>query len=156
MVKFPIKTNQEQWYPIQDIENLHKEMNRLLGFTFPGINDGEAGILSSRWAPALDIYDTKDNLVIKADLPGLEKEEIDVSVVDNRLTIRGEKKKDAQVKEEDYLRTERYYGSFQRMIVLPAEIDANKVNATFKDGVLELTLGKKEEAKPKHIKVDIK
>lgn len=155
MVNLPMKkSNHEQWYPFQDIENLHREMNRLFDF-FPSLGSQEESFVA-KWAPAVDIADTKDNLIIKADLPGLKKEDIDVSIQDNRLIIRGEKKKEEQVKEQDYLRTERFYGSFQRAIVLPSEVDPSKINASFKDGVLELTLAKKEEAKPKQIKVDIK
>ncbi len=155
MVNFPMKKQNESWYPFSDIQNLHKEMNRLFDFSFPKW-DSETSLLSGQWAPAIDVYDSKDNVVVKADLPGLTKEDINVSVQDDLLTISGEKKQESEVKEKDYLRTERYHGSFHRALRLPAQIDLSKVNANFKDGVLEITLGKKEEAKPKQITVNIK
>lgn len=155
MMNFPLRKSNESWYPFSDIQNLHKEMNRLFDFTFPRW-DSEMPLLSGQWAPAIDVHDSKDNVVVKADLPGLTKEDINVSVQDDLLMISAEKKKESEAKEENYLRTERYHGSFYRALRLPAQIDPAKVNATFKDGVLELTLAKKEEAKPKQITIDIK
>ena len=107
------------------------------------------------WAPAVDIYDNNSNLVIKADLPGMAQKDIDVSVEDDVLRIKGEKKKEHEEKKDDYFRLERSYGYFERSFALPTNVDAAKVKATYKDGVLELTLPKREEAKPKQIKVDI-
>ena len=107
------------------------------------------------WAPAVDIYDNKDNLVIKADLPGMTQKDINVSVEDGVLRIKGEKKKEHEEKKENYFRLEKSYGYFERSFALPMNVDATKVKATYKDGVLELTLPKKEEAKPKQIKVDV-
>lgn len=155
MMNFPIKKQNESWYPFSDIQNLHKEMNRLFDFTFPHW-DSDTSLLSGQWAPAIDVYDSKDNIVVKADLPGLKKEDINVSVQDDVLIISGEKKQESEVKEKDYLRTERYQGIFHRSLRLPAQIDAAKVNASFKDGVLEIILGKKEESKPKQISINIK
>ncbi|MGD9014493.1 MAG: Hsp20/alpha crystallin family protein [Candidatus Omnitrophota bacterium] len=107
------------------------------------------------WAPAVDIYDNKSNLVIKADLPGMTQKDIDVSVEDDVLRIKGEKKKEHEEKRDNYFRLERSYGYFERSFALPSNVDATKVKAAYKDGVLELTLPKKEEAKPKQIKVDV-
>ena len=156
MFKLPARKNQESWYPFSDIENLHREMNRLFDFSFPGFTHSDSALAVSSWAPAIDVQDTKDNIVVKADLPGFKKEDIKVSVEDDVLTIQGERKSESDVKEEKYLKTERYYGSFQRRFILPAAIDNNKLNAAFKDGVLELTLGKRQDAKPKQITIDIK
>ncbi len=141
--------------PFQELENLQREMNRLFDLTFPRLGETDTTLLGGQWAPAIDIYDSKDNVVVKADLPGLKKDDIEVLIQDNILTIKGEKKQEREVKEEDYIRSERFYGSFHRSISLPSEVDGSKVKAVFKDGVLELTLPKKEEAKPKQIKIDV-
>lgn len=157
MNNFPIRKRQDSALtPFADLENLQREMNRLFDFSLsrPGYDD--TSLLGGQWGPAIDIYDSKDNLVVKADLPGLSKDEIDVSIQENILTISGEKKRESKVKEEDYFREERFYGSFHRAITLPTEVDRTKVQANFKDGVLELTLPKKEEAKPQQIKIDVK
>ena len=107
------------------------------------------------WFPAVDIYDNKNNLVIKADIPGMTQKDIDVSVEDDVLRIKGEKKNEHEEKKDNFYRLERAYGYFERSFALPANVDATKVKAAYKDGVLELTLPKKEEAKPKQIKVDV-
>jgi HSP20 family protein len=105
--------------------------------------------------PALDVYEDKDNIIVKADLPGLTKDDIEISLQDNVLTLRGEKKRDSEVKEENYYRLERSYGTFNRSFELPTSVDASKIEATFKNGVLQITLPKTEEAKPKKIKINV-
>jgi HSP20 family protein len=152
---YPLRKNNDSWYPFSDIQNLHNEMNRLFDFTFPR-PDAQDALLGGDWLPAIDVHNTKDNIVIKADLPGLTKDDINVNVQDDLLTISGEKKRESEIKEEDYLRSERYYGAFHRALRLPAHVDGTKVDASFKDGVLKLTLPKKEESKPKQIKIDVK
>jgi HSP20 family protein len=107
-------------------------------------------------SPAVDMYDKKDEIVVKAEVPGVEKENISISLTDNTLTIKGEIKKEEEVKEEDYYYAERSYGSFSRTLTLPAKVQADKVKASFKNGVLEIHLPKAEEAKPKEIKVEVK
>ena len=106
-------------------------------------------------APALDLYEDKDALVVKAEIPGLSKDEIDVSVTGNMLTIKGAKKKEEEVKEKDYYRCERIFGSFFRTLELPADVKTSEVKATFKNGVLEIRMPKAEETKKNavHIKV---
>jgi len=157
MVNFPIQRRQDPALnPFAELENLQREMNRLFDFSLARTGCDDTSLLGGQWAPAIDIYDSKDSLVVKADLPGLSKDEIDVSIQDNVLTISGEKKRESKVTENDFLRTERFYGSFHRAVTLPAEVDRSKVQANFRDGVLELTLPKKEDAKPKQIKIDIK
>ena len=138
----------------EDLGEFQKEMNRLFNLTLhrPG-KKGNGGAL---WAPAVDIIDEKDHIRVRADLPGMKKEEIEVSVDNDTLTIRGEKREEKEIKEKDYVRSERYYGAFHRSFTLPAGVDPQKVNAGYKDGVLEITLPKREDAKPKQIKVDIK
>ncbi len=101
--------------------------------------------------PAVDVYEEQDDIVVKAELPGMSKDDIQISFADNTLTIRGEKKKEEEGKGKDYYRAERVYGSFSRSVVLPAEIVAEKARAVFKDGVLEIRLPKSEEAKKKTV-----
>ena len=106
-------------------------------------------------APAIDMYEEKDALVVKAEIPGLLKDEIDVSVTGNVLTIKGEKKKEEEVKEDDYYRCERTFGAFSRTIELPMDVKTDKVNASFKNGVLEIRLPKTEETKKNVVKVKV-
>ena len=108
------------------------------------------------WVPACDIYETAKEIVVKAELPGLKKEEVLVSIENNVLMIRGERKFEEEVKRENLHRVERTYGEFLRSFTLPTFIDANKILAEFKDGLLVVTLPKREEAKPKQIEVKVK
>lgn len=137
----------------EDFGEFQKEMNRLFNLTLhrPG-KKANGGAL---WAPAVDIIDEKDHIRVRADLPGMRKDEIEVSVNNDTLTIRGEKREEKEIKEKDYVRSERYYGAFHRSFTLPAGVDPQKVNAGYKDGVLEITLPKREDARPKEIKVDV-
>lgn len=156
MALVPRKTGNWLSDPFLELESLQREMNRLFDFSLARQPDAETTFLAGQWAPAVDMYDSKDNILVKADLPGLKKEELEVSVENNQLIIKGEKKKDSEVKEPNSYRTERFYGRFYRMIPLPVHVDTTKISAAYQDGVLELTLPKKEEAKPKQIKIDIK
>jgi HSP20 family protein len=113
-----------------------------------------APILAMR-APSLDVFEDKDDVVIKAELPGMKKEEIEVTVTGDMVTIRGEKKEEEEVKEKDYYRRERSYGSFSRSVALPCEVKGDQVKAIFKDGVLEVRMPKTEEAKTKAVTVKI-
>lgn len=105
--------------------------------------------------PALDIYEQKDYLVVKAEIPGLTKDELDISLEGNTLTIKGQKKKEEEIKEEDYYRCERTYGAFSRRVELPVEVKPDKVNASFKNGVLEIRLPKTGQAKKNVVKVKV-
>ncbi|HEY7536266.1 MAG TPA: Hsp20/alpha crystallin family protein [Thermodesulfobacteriota bacterium] len=107
-------------------------------------------------SPSVDMFDKKDEIVVKAEIPGIEKEDINISISDNTLTIKGETKKEEEVKEEDYYYAERSYGSFARTLSLPAKVNADKVKASFKNGILEVHLPKAEESKPKEVKVEVK
>ncbi|MDD3374111.1 MAG: Hsp20/alpha crystallin family protein [Candidatus Omnitrophica bacterium] len=148
----------DNWWvdPFSELEGIQKQMNQLFDFSLARNPLGDTTLLGGQWAPAVDVYDSKDSLLVKADLPGLTKDEIEVSIHDGSLILKGEKKKDTEVKEEKYFKTERFYGSFFRTIPLPASVDVNKVDAKYQDGVLTLTLPKKEEAKPKQISIDVK
>lgn len=105
--------------------------------------------------PSLDVYEDKDHVVVKAEIPGMKKEDIEVNILGDLLTIKGEKKKEEEVKEQDYYRRERSYGSFARNVSLPCEVKGDEVKASFKDGVLEVRMPKTEEAKKKSITVKV-
>ncbi len=156
MALIPWRPREDWWDPFMDLEKIQMEMNKLFNTSLTRERGRDAGLLDGAWSPAVDIYDSKENILIKADIPGLSKEDIEVTVHGDTLVIKGEKKHEKEVKEKDYIRTERFYGNFQRAIRLPAEVETNKVDATYKNGVLELVLPKNEKAKPKQIKLDIK
>lgn len=139
------------WSSFDRLASLRNEVNRLFDFSFPGRDSG----LFSGWSPALDVYDDKDSLVVTAELPGMKKEEIDISLQDGVLTISGERKHQREAKEGGIFRSERYFGKFQRSVTLPTLVDASKVKATYKDGILTVDLPKSEEAKPRHIDVNV-
>ncbi len=107
-------------------------------------------------SPSVDMFDKKDEIVVKADIPGVDKENINISLSENTITIKGEMKREEEVKEEDYYYAERSYGSFSRTLNLPTKVQADKVKASFKNGILEVHLPKAEEAKPKEVKVEVK
>ena len=115
-----------------------------------------ARAFTQEWLPSVDVTETKDNLLIKAELPGLEAKDVNVSVSGDILTIKGEKTKEEEEKDEHYYHCERYCGSFQRSFRLPVNVQADKVEATFDKGVLKVTLPKEEKAKKKNIKVKVK
>jgi HSP20 family protein len=106
-------------------------------------------------SPSIDLFTEGDDVVVKAELPGMKKEDIDVSVTDNTITVSGEKRKEEKVEKKDYYRLERSYGSFSRSFSLPAEVQTEKVTAKFKDGILEIRIPKTEEAKKKEKKVAV-
>jgi HSP20 family protein len=144
----------ERWEPYRDAVTVQRDLNRLLrGFFSPVLGEGE--VSTRTWAPPVDIYEDGDNLVLKAELPGLSPEDVQIRVEDNTLYLKGERKFEKEVKEQNYHRIERSYGTFTRTFSLPNSIDADKVAASFKDGVLTLTMPKKEEAKPKTIKINV-
>ena len=108
------------------------------------------------WAPAIEVFEKEDKFVVKAELSGMKEEDIDISVVGDTLTLKGERKAESEVKEEDYYCCERSYGSFSRSIAVPSNVDANKIEANYEDGVLEVSLPKAPEVKPKKIAVSAK
>lgn len=142
--------------PFSELENIQNEINKLFDVSLTRDSGHNIGLLDGAWRPAVDMYDSKDTILVKADVPGLRKDDIEVMVQGDTLIIKGEKKQEKEVHEEDYARMERYYGSFQRAIRLPSEVQTEKVGASYENGVLKLTLPKSEQAKPKQIKVDIK
>jgi HSP20 family protein len=126
---------------------------RLLGS--PGDVDGGTQFLEG-WVPAVDLYEDKDNLVVRAEVPGMKKEDIEISLHDGYLTLSGERKQEQKYESAEAYRSERFLGRFQRTINLPCQVDADKIKATYTDGVLTVTLPKAEEAKPKQIQVSVK
>jgi HSP20 family protein len=142
-----------RWNPARDLVSIRDDMNRLFNEFF-GRTEGQEGTwLSGAWTPPVDIHETDDALILKAELPGFSKDDVNVELKDNSLTLKGQRQNEKEVKEEQYHRRERAYGSFQRTFMLPATVDPEKVTATFKDGVLELRLPKRETAKPKRIAI---
>jgi HSP20 family protein len=142
-----------QWNPARDLLAVRDEMNRLFNQFFGRTAGDVESWLSGTWTPPVDIYETGETLVIKVEVPGFAKEDLHIEVNDNTLTLKGERRSDPMVKEEQYHRRERAYGAFQRSFLLPAMVDHGKVQATYRDGVLELQLPKAEAAKPKRISV---
>lgn len=133
--------------------NLRDEINTLFEIPFWGNSMGQAQLFTG-WSPALDLYQTNDDVVAVIELPGMKKEEIEISLHDGTLTISGERKEEG-AKDDKSARTERFSGKFRRSISLPTRVDSNKVNATYKDGILTVTLPKAEEVKPKQIQVNV-
>jgi HSP20 family protein len=144
-----------RWEPFQNVMAGQRDLDQVFKDAFrPFYGDGE---LSTRtWAPPVDIFENADNIVLKAELPGVDPKDVEIRVEDNTLYLKGERKFEKEVKEENYHRVERSYGSFARSFSLPNSIDADKVVADYKDGLLTLTMPKREEAKPKTIKIEIK
>jgi HSP20 family protein len=136
--------------------SIQERMNRVVDETMRALYPHEDEELEKgTWMPAVDIHETEDGYVVKADLPGIKKDDIQIDLKDSTLTLKGEKKFEENVSKDNYVRTERSYGTFVRSFTLPENVDAEKIKASYKDGVLELTLPKREEAKPKQIKVEV-
>ncbi len=142
-----------KYNPIREMMTLSDRLNKMFE-EMTGFNaDNE---ITGSWAPAVDVYESENAIEIKADLPGMTEKDIDVSVENNTLTIRGERKFENEEKRENYHRIERQYGSFYRSFQLPNTVEVSKINANFKNGILELTLPKREETKPKKIAINVK
>ena len=131
--------------------NLREEFDRVFDTSFGSVFRPLGSL--NRWNPAVDVYQNKDQYTVHAELPGLKKEEIELSLNGDTLTISGERKQ--ETKSEEGSRTERFFGKFQRSVILPVPVNAEKVNATYKDGILTVVLPKAEEAKPKQIPVSV-
>jgi len=141
-----------RWEPSRGATTLQEQFNRLFGDVFE--RTGEESNLTS-WAPAVDIYETEHELVVKADVPDVDPKDLDIRVENNILTIRGERKFEKKVDENNYLRVERAYGSFARSFTLANTVNAEAIKADYQNGVLTLSIPKREEAKPKQIKVNV-
>ena len=138
------------WRPFE-FDRIRREMDRLWDSFLEGKPMRRAG----EWLPSIDVSETKSDLVIKAELPGMDPKDIDISMNNGFLTIKGEKKHEREEKDENYHLVERSYGSFTRSVRLPKEVQSDKITASFKNGVLRVTLPKSEEAKKKEIKIKV-
>ncbi len=145
-----------RWDPFRDLISFKERMDRLFEDALGRSRGVDESLAPGSWSPAVDIYETGENIVMKAEIPGINRKNITLEVKENTLTLKGERKFEKEVKEENYHRIERSYGSFQRSFTLPSNIERDKVEAKFQDGILEVTLPKVETAKPKQIKVEVK
>ena len=142
--------------PFNELATMQDRINRIFGDAYTRRFDDGGLTQRGEWLPVVDIFENANQeIVLKAELPGLAREDIDVRVENNTLTLRGERKRESEVKQEQYHRVERSYGAFTRSFSLPSRIDTEKVKAEFKDGVLSITLPVKAEAKPRHIDVAV-
>lgn len=142
-----------RWEPLRDLVALQERMNRLFEERL-GRTQGEDN-LTAAFAPPVDIYEDEHEIVLEVDVPGLDQKDLDVRIENNTLTIRGERKMQTEVKEENFHRVERAYGSFARSFTVPPTVNAEQIAASYTNGVLRLVLAKREETRPKQIKVQI-
>jgi HSP20 family protein len=144
------------WTPFRELDDLFNQYSRLLGRSLPALEaDSAAGKVAASWRPAANISENKDEYLIRAELPEVDKKDIDVSVHEGVITIKGERKLEKKSDDEKHHRIESFYGSFSRSFVLPADVDEAKISAESRDGVLTVRLPKKEVAKPKAIEVKV-
>ena len=137
------------WSGFDQLTSLRDEINRF--FESPLTNGGSD--VFNAWAPALDVYEDKDNLIVRAEIPGMKKEDLEISLHDNVVTVSGERKHEKKYEGGQTSREERFFGRFTRSMKLPKQVDANRVKANYKDGILTVTLPKSEEAKPRQIQI---
>lgn len=143
-----------KYNPLRELRSMQEQMNRLLDLAWN--RDTGEEFREGCWQPPVDIYEDGDAIVIMAELPGVDQQEIEVKIEDNTLSLRGERKHDASLKKENYHRVERYYGTFHRSFALPHSVDQERIKAVCDRGILTITLPKKEEIKPKQVSVEIK
>lgn len=154
----PIKKETERginvWEPFRDLRRMHDEMDRLFSSLWPA-GDGEL-TKTSVWLPAVDVYEEKDQIIVQAELPGVNKDDLSLSLTEDTLTIKGQRKFEHEEKQEGYYRVEGRYGGFQRTLELPVPVKADAVKAEYKDGILKITLPKAEAAITREIKIAVK
>ena len=143
-----------RWEPMRELASIQNEMNRLFGTVFEPAQPGNGGALR-RWMPAMDLVETADQFVLRADLPGLGEEDVSIEVEDNVLTVSGERKAEHEQSNEGYHRVERAFGAFSRSLTLPEGVDAESVAASFDRGVLEIRIPKPEQRKPRKISIGV-
>ena len=141
-----------RWEPLRELGTLQNEMNRLFNTVFDAPPPGN-GQTMRRWMPAMDLVESGDHFVLRADLPGMNEEDVKIEVEEGTLTISGERKAEHEANEEGYYRVERAFGSFSRSLTLPKGVDADAVSASFDRGVLEVRIPKPEERKPRRIEI---
>lgn len=143
-----------RWEPLRELASIQNEMNRLFGTVFDAPTPSNGNTLR-RWMPAMDLVETDEHFVLRADLPGLAEEDVTLEVEDNVLTVSGERKSEHETTKEGYHRVERAFGSFSRSLTLPEGVDAEAVTANFDRGVLEIRIPKPEQRKPRKISIGV-
>lgn len=143
----------KRYEPLWGIDTFRRDMDRLFDSFF---GHGPSEEYATLWAPAVDIEETKDSVVIRAEIPGMNKEDIKIQTVGDALVITGERKHESEEKDRHFHRVERAYGKFQRMMQLPVEVESDKAKASYKDGVLEIIFPKSEKAKAREIEIEVK
>ena len=141
-----------RWDPFRDLVTLRERMNRLFEDAFTSRGE-EKDLVASSWSPSVDIYETENEIVLTAEVPGVDEKNIEIKLEDNTLSLRGERKFEKETKEENYHRIERAYGSFYRSFTLPRNIDQDNIQAESENGILRITMPKKPELKPKKVKI---
>lgn len=142
-----------RWEPFRELSTLQNEMNRLFNTAFDAPAGSNGGNTLRRWMPAMDLVETEDHFVLRADLPGLKQDDVKIEFEDGTLTVSGERKAEHESKNEGYYRVERAFGSFSRSLTLPHGIDPEAVTANFDNGVLEVRIPKPEARKPRRIEI---
>ena len=141
-----------RWDPFRDLNMLQDRMNRMFDDAGRTWRTDEPAATTT-WSPAVDIFETEGDIVVKAELPGMERKDITLNLENNVLTVKGERRFTKETKDDNYHRIERSYGTFSRSFSIPATVDEEKIRADYKDGVLKIVLPKKEQAKPKQIRI---
>ena len=141
-----------RWDPFRDLNILQDRMNRLFDDAGSTWRTDEPAATTS-WSPSVDIFETEGEIVVKAELPGIDRKDIQLNLENNVLSLRGERKFQKETKDDNYHRIERSYGVFSRAFSIPATVDEERIRADYKDGVLKIVLPKKDQAKPKQIKI---
>lgn len=144
-----------RWEPFRDLVSTHDHFNQLFNGTFARAFGDQQEVSRRAWIPPVDIYETGDSLVLKAELPGINPDDVEIRVEGGTLYLKGERKFEKDAKEENLHRVERPYGKFSRSFLLPSSIDSDRVKAEYQHGVLTLTMPKREEAKPRSIKIAV-
>jgi len=147
--------NLVKWDPIRELEDVSNRLNRLFGRSLARTESGSDTLAMNDWTPSTDISETDTAYLIKAEIPGVNREDVKVTLQDGMLTIRGERRQEKEEKDKKFHRIERTYGSFVRSFRMPDDADESAIKAEFKDGMLNVTLGKSEKAKPKAIEVSV-
>jgi HSP20 family protein len=142
-----------RWEPLREFSTLQNEMNRLFNTVFDAPSPANGGSTLRRWMPAMDLVETEDHFVLRADLPGLTEDDVKIEFEDGTLSVSGERKAEHESKNEGYYRVERAFGTFSRSLTLPQGIDPEAVTANFDRGVLEVRIPKPEERKPRRIEI---
>ena len=153
LIRWRPQSEVNSWTPLRDLFNMQREIGRVFEGLFSESDSISPEV--SLWLPRVDVTENKESYVIKAELPGVNKENVKITLHDGVLTLKGEKKQEKEEKDTNYHRVERSYGSFERSFTLPTGVRSEKIDASFKDGVLSITLPKAEESKPKEIEVKL-